>query len=87
MARLGFLLVQLGLSQDFGVGFDRDDFGLSPPRGDDLVGRPKDLELCQTLLDRGCVTDTALRARVDATPLGEREMKAVYRRLREVISK
>lgn len=46
-----------------------------------LVGRPKDLELCRQLLRRGCVDLEALRARVNATPLDDREAKLLWRRL------
>jgi hypothetical protein len=38
------------------------------------LGRPKDLALCQDVIRRGLVRPAALRARVDATPLAEREI-------------
>jgi hypothetical protein len=49
-----------------------------------ITGRPKDLDLCRDLLRRGCVTAEALRAVVQAAPLGELELKALSRRLHEV---
>jgi len=48
------------------------------------AGRPKDLALCRDLLQRKLVKPEALRALLDTTPLTEKEIIAVYRRLREV---
>ncbi|HUR58468.1 MAG TPA: DUF6036 family nucleotidyltransferase, partial [Opitutaceae bacterium] len=38
------------------------------------AGRPKDLGLCRDLIDRKLITASALRQRLDATPLDEREI-------------
>jgi hypothetical protein len=48
------------------------------------TGRPKDLALCHDLLERGLVKADALRSRLRATPLDEREIVSVYRRLNEI---
>jgi hypothetical protein len=48
------------------------------------VGRPKDLALCRDVLQQGLMTAETLRRRLDATPLTEREIVAVYQRLREI---
>jgi len=48
------------------------------------AGRPKDLALCRNLVERKLVTGKVLRQRLDATPLDEHEIVAVYQRLREV---
>jgi len=48
------------------------------------AGRPKDLELCRAVIRRGLLAPTAVRARLDATPLAENEIVAVYQRLCEV---
>lgn len=50
------------------------------------VGRAKDLGLCRAVLRRGLVSASVLRARLDATPLPEAEITAVYARLRQVSS-
>lgn len=50
------------------------------------AGRAKDLELCRAVIQRGLVSPDAVRARLDATPLAEKEITSVYQRLREVIS-
>ncbi len=49
------------------------------------TGRPKDLDLCRDVLRHGLVTPGQLRSRLDATQLDEREIRAVYERLRKVI--
>ena len=49
------------------------------------TGRPKDLALCRDLLQRKLVRPETLRARLDATPLTEREIVAAYQRLREAL--
>jgi hypothetical protein len=43
-----------------------------------------DLDLCRAVLQRGLVAPAAVRTRLDATPLAENEIVAVYDRLREV---
>ncbi len=48
------------------------------------IGRPKDLELCRAVVERGLISSTVLRARLDATPLAEGEIKVVYQRLQQV---
>jgi len=50
------------------------------------AGRAKDVELCRAVIQRGLVSAAALRARLDATSLAEKEITGVYQRLREVIS-
>jgi hypothetical protein len=50
------------------------------------AGRPKDLDLCRALLGLNLVTASALRQRLDETPLPEEEIRPVYERLREVCS-
>lgn len=50
------------------------------------VGRPKDLELCRAVVQRGLVTAASLRDRLDATQLSESEVVAVYQRLQQVTS-
>ncbi|MBI5773937.1 MAG: hypothetical protein HZA89_09380 [Verrucomicrobia bacterium] len=50
------------------------------------TGRPKDLQLCRAVVQRGLVSPARLHARLDATPLNERETTLVYRRLREIVS-
>ena len=50
------------------------------------VGRAKDLELCRAVIQRGLISIPALRARVDATPFDESEVKSVYQRLQHVTS-
>ena len=49
-----------------------------------LAGRPKDLELCRALVRRRLITASAVRQRLDETPLPEQEIRPVYQRLREV---
>ena len=48
------------------------------------TGRPKDLELCRAVIRRHLISATALRARLDASVLDEREITSVYQRLQEV---
>jgi len=48
------------------------------------AGREKDLLLCRELLQRRLMASEALRIRLDATPLEEREIVSVYQRLREI---
>ena len=48
------------------------------------TGRPKDLSLVRELMQRKLATVETLRARLDATPLAEREIVLAYQRLREV---
>jgi hypothetical protein len=48
------------------------------------AGREKDLALCRELIRRKLITSERVRARLDATPLEEREIVAAYQRLREV---
>jgi hypothetical protein len=50
------------------------------------AGRAKDLELCRALIQRRLVTSSAVRQRLEQTPLDEREIRLVYERLREVSS-
>ncbi len=50
------------------------------------VGRPKDLELCRAVIQRGLVAATVLRTRLDATPLAEDEIVDVYARLQRLSS-
>jgi hypothetical protein len=62
-------------------------FALSP---EDLLvvklraGRSKDLELCRSILQRKLVRSDVVRSRLDATPLDEKEIAAVYQRLRDI---
>lgn len=48
------------------------------------AGRPKDLDLCRCVIGRGLVNEEYIRARLDATPMPEAEVRAVYARLKEV---
>jgi hypothetical protein len=48
------------------------------------AGRSKDLELCRTLIHRRLLTASAVRQRLDETPLPEHEIRPVYERLREI---
>ena len=71
------------------VKLDETNAALSP---EDLLvvklrtGRAKDLELCRALVGRKLVTAAAVRQRLGQTPLGEREIRPVYERLREICS-
>jgi len=48
------------------------------------AGRAKDLELCRALICRQLVIASAVRQRLEQTPLDEREIRPVYERLRAV---
>ena len=48
------------------------------------AGRAKDLDLCREVIKRELITSRRLRERLDATPLDERQIVAVYKRLNEV---
>ena len=48
------------------------------------AGRAKDLELCRAVFQRDLVSRDLVRARLDETPLAEKEIVTVYQRLREV---
>ncbi len=48
------------------------------------AGRAKDLELCRAIFQRRLVSPATVKARLDATPLAEKEIVVVYQRLREV---
>lgn len=50
------------------------------------TGRSKDLELCRHVIQRGLISATTLRARLDATPLDEKEIKSVYQRFEKATS-
>ena len=50
------------------------------------AGRAKDLELCRALIRRQLITVSAIRQRLDQTPLDEREIRLVYERLNHVSS-
>ena len=49
------------------------------------VGRPKDIALCRSVVDAKLVSEATLRARLNATPLDEKELFTVYQRLGEVL--
>lgn len=50
------------------------------------VGRDKDLALCRHLLVQDMITEDQIRKRLDATPLEERAVIQVYRRLAQIAS-
>ncbi|HMP83490.1 MAG TPA: hypothetical protein PKA41_12390 [Verrucomicrobiota bacterium] len=50
------------------------------------AGREKDLSLCREVIRRGLVRASLVKARLDATPLAENEIVAVYQRFNAVTS-
>jgi hypothetical protein len=48
------------------------------------AGRAKDLELCRAVFVRDLITPAAVKQRLDATPLAEKEIVVVYQRWRDV---
>jgi hypothetical protein len=48
------------------------------------VGRVKDLELCRAIFQRGLISPAIVKTRLDATPMAEKEIVIVYKRLRDI---